>query len=75
MGGRSTDPANDPGSHHRPVKGGVALADNLLVDRVMIGADSQQGQQRRYWTDRSVAIFPLADCVAAALRREAAQFN
>lgn len=42
VGGRSTEPANDPGSHHRPVKGGVALADNFLVDRVMIGADSQQ---------------------------------
>jgi hypothetical protein len=38
----STDPANDPGAHHRPVKGGVALADNFLLDRVMIGGDSLQ---------------------------------
>jgi hypothetical protein len=38
---RLTDPANDPGPHHGPVKGGVALVDNFFVDRVMIGGNRQ----------------------------------
>jgi hypothetical protein len=42
MSWRSTDPANDRGPHHRSVKGGVALADDFLADRVMIGAGGQQ---------------------------------
>jgi hypothetical protein len=39
---RLTDPPNDSGPHHGPVKGGVALADDFLVDRVMIGGYGQQ---------------------------------
>jgi hypothetical protein len=37
-----TEPANDTGAHHGPVKGGVAFADDFLVDRVMIGGNRQQ---------------------------------
>jgi hypothetical protein len=72
---RLTDPANNPGPHHRPVKGRVALADNFFVDRVMIGGDRQQRQKRRYRTNRPVAIFPLKDRASAALRRKAAQLR
>jgi hypothetical protein len=42
MGGLSADPANDSGPHHCRVKGGVALGDDFLVDRAMIGGYRQQ---------------------------------